>query len=66
MTAGFSSETIQAKRKWSETFKVQREIARLGTGPVAEWFSLSTPLWWPRVLQVWILSMNMAPLIKPW
>ena len=33
-----------------------------GAGPVAEWLSSCAPLWRPRVLPVWILGADMAPL----
>ena len=34
-------------------------------GPVAKWLSLSTPLWRPRRSVVWILGVDLGPLIKP-
>ena len=37
----------------------------MGAGPVAEWLSLHTPLWRPRVLLARILGAGMAPLIRP-
>ena len=36
-----------------------------GARPVAEWLSSHAPLWWPRVLPVQILGVDMAPFIKP-
>ena len=36
-----------------------------GAGPMAEWLSSHTPLQQPRVSQVQILGVDMAPLIKP-
>ena len=33
--------------------------------PVAEWLSSHALLWQPRVLQVRILGLDMAPLIRP-
>ena len=36
-----------------------------GAGPVAEWLSLLTPLWQPRVSLVQILGADMASLIRP-
>ena len=36
-----------------------------GAGPVAEWLSLHAPLRWPGVSLVWILRMDMAPLVRP-
>ena len=44
--------------------KLFKEIMA-GAGPVAEWLSSCAPLRWPRVLPVWIQSMDLAPLIKP-
>ena len=34
-------------------------------GPMAEWLSLPALLWQPRVLPVWILGADVAPLIGP-
>ena len=31
---------------------------------MAEWLSSRAPLWWPRVLLVWVLSADLALLIK--
>ena len=36
-----------------------------GATPVAEWLSLHALLQQPRVLLVWILGADMAPLIRP-
>ena len=36
-----------------------------GASPVAEWLSSCAPLWWPGVLLVQILGMDMAPLTRP-
>ena len=36
-----------------------------GADPVAEWLSLYAPLQQPRVSLVWILGVDMAPLIRP-
>ena len=33
--------------------------------PRGKWLSLRALLWWPRVLLVWILGADMAPLIRP-
>ena len=35
-----------------------------GAGPMAEWLSSHALPQWPRVLQVWILGVDPAPLIK--
>ena len=40
------------------------KIKNLGTGPVAKWLSLCSPLRQPRVSLVWILGAEMAPLIR--
>ena len=36
-----------------------------GAGPLAEWQNLLDPLLWPGILPVWILGVDLAPLIKP-
>ena len=35
-----------------------------GADPMAEWLSSHAPLQWPRVSLVWILGMDVAPLIR--
>ena len=36
-----------------------------GAGPMAQWLSLHALLQWPMVSPVWILGVDLAPLIKP-
>ena len=40
-------------------------IRKIGAGPVDKWLRSRAPLWRPRVLLVWILGVDMAPLIRP-
>ena len=37
----------------------------VGAGPVAEWLRSCAPLWQPKVSLVRILSVDMAPLVRP-
>ena len=39
-------------------------IRKDGAGPMAEWLSSHTLLWWPRVSAVRILGADMAQLVK--
>ena len=63
----FSSTPLEKRNEpgsWKSVPQhMQKEAGR--AGPVAEWLSSHTPLWWSRVSLVRILGVDMAPLIKP-
>ena len=64
-----NSENLSTKLEEKEkSLRFIIEIAlnwNVGAGPVAEWLSLRTLLWWPRVSLVRILGADMEPLIRP-
>ena len=51
-------------KRWRKA-QIKVKIQKAGAGPVAEWLSSCAPLWWPRVLLVRILGVDMASLIRP-
>ena len=53
----------ESLRKTTEIFKIIN--SHCWAGPVAERLSWRAPLQWPGVSLVWILGVDMAPLVRP-
>ena len=69
----FKAESGWCDVRWAIKYFLEREMGfqkskeRLGggAGPMAKWLSCCAPHRWPRISPVRILSMDMAPLIRP-
>ena len=58
-------ELFETSESQTSPRNTESENVGVGAGPLAEWLSSYTPLWWPRVSPVRILGVDMAPLIRP-